>query len=341
MVNLVRLRPPKSWSSPEDHLWAAINHPWYRAIQKIQSDLYRATNCYFESIGFDPVLMPVTTGAVSSPMGLGSDSLPVQVKLYSRDVFLADSMQFHLEYLLRHETPGVYYIMPTFRNENSSPRHLNEFHHSEAELRGSFEDVVRIILRYTRTLAQELLTRHGPAICAAAGTTKHIEAYIAKGDNIPRISYEEARRILEGQPDTIQSITQKAFTITAKGERWLMNYVCGPLLLTHPPHLTVPFYQAYSDDGYHAQAADLLMGIGETVGCGERHVDAENLIRALQSHQISADMYAWYVNLKRRFPLRTSGFGMGIERFLLWILNHDDIRDIPLIPRIQEIVSTP
>jgi asparaginyl-tRNA synthetase len=38
--------------------------------------------------------------------------------------------------------------------------------------------------------------------------------------------------------------------------------------------------------------------------------------------------------------LRTSGFGLGIERYLMWLLSHDDIRDFQLLPREngQEII---
>jgi uncharacterized protein DUF4145 len=43
----------------------------------------------------------------------------------------------------------------------------------------------------------------------------------------------------------------------------------------------------------------------------------------------------------RTVPMRTSGFGLGIERFLLWVLGHDDIRDIPLVPRGEESLMWP
>lgn len=35
---------------------------------------------------------PVTTGTISSPMGLGSDSLPVKIFLDNHETYLADSM---------------------------------------------------------------------------------------------------------------------------------------------------------------------------------------------------------------------------------------------------------
>jgi asparaginyl-tRNA synthetase len=35
----------------------------------------------------------------------------------------------------------------------------------------------------------------------------------------------------------------------------------------------------------------------------------------------------------------TSGFGMGIKRFLRWVLKHDDIQDLPLVYRVNEPVG--
>jgi asparaginyl-tRNA synthetase len=34
-------------------------------------------------------------------------------------------------------------------------------------------------------------------------------------------------------------------------------------------------------------------------------------------------------------------FGMGVERFLMWVLKHDDIRDVTLISRVDESPSWP
>ncbi len=39
--------------------------------------------------------------------------------------------------------------------------------------------------------------------------------------------------------------------------------------------------------------------------------------------------------------MKTSGFGMGIERFILWLLNHNDIRDCQILPRFNGINVLP
>ena len=37
----------------------------------------------------------------------------------------------------------------------------------------------------------------------------------------------------------------------------------------------------------------------------------------------------------------TSGFGLGVERFIAWILGRDDIKDVILYPRIKNVKTYP
>jgi aspartyl/asparaginyl-tRNA synthetase len=54
------------------------------------------------------------------------------------------------------------------------------------------------------------------------------------------------------------------------------------------------------------------------------------------------DPYEWYVNLRREKNYSiTSGFGLGIERFIAWSMNRDDIKDTILYPRIKNTITYP
>jgi len=43
--------------------------------------------------------------------------------------------------------------------------------------------------------------------------------------------------------------------------------------------------------------------------------------------------YGWYLEMKRDYPSRTAGFGLGLERFLMWCVGGKDIRDFCLLLR--------
>ena len=67
----------------------------------------------------------------------------------------------------------------------------------------------------------------------------------------------------------------------------------------------------------------------------------KDILKALNSHNVPSHVYEWYAKLKDIFPMQTSGFGMGIERFILWVLQHDDIRDCQLVPRVNGVNIIP
>ena len=96
----------------------------------------------------------------------------------------------------------------------------------------------------------------------------------------------------------------------------------------------VPFYQR-SVEG-KAKNADLLMGIGETVGCGERWATGDEIASALEKRGIGLEEYEWYMKMKQEVPMQTAGFGMGIERFLLFILGKEDIREMQVFRRFND-----
>ena len=85
-----------------------------RASGEIFEQMIVAASRFYEEKGIITMHLPVTTGSISSPMGRGSDSLPVKVNLEGIDTYLADSMQFLLEYGCRLNEKGVYYVMPSF-----------------------------------------------------------------------------------------------------------------------------------------------------------------------------------------------------------------------------------
>ena len=140
---------------------------------------------------------------------------------------------------------------------------------------------------------------------------------------------------MQDEPDAVVVSGDGAWrNLTRRGERALMEQFGGFVWVTHWDHLAVPFYQAFGDaERRTARNADLLFGIGETVGAGERHTSDVEMVEALDLHRVDAEPYTWYADMKREAPMRTAGFGLGVERLLLWVLKHDDIRDMQLLPR--------
>ncbi|KAI1175825.1 hypothetical protein F4777DRAFT_548715 [Nemania sp. FL0916] len=342
-----RARAPRSWAEPSRHLVTVLQDPWYKNLFIAQDALYHVSVKYFrETLGYKYCFLPASTDAVSSPMGLGSDSEPVAIRLLGQDTHLADSMQFCLEYALRiqPEVPGVYYINTSFRGEDVDAMHLNQFYHVECEFLGGFDEGIGVAERYVVALVEGFLQDHADAIRTTAGTTKHLEDlleyYSCHDRGFPQISLSEALK-LPGMDEScwnyvLDSDPSKGQSLTRRGELKLIEYSRGPVWLTNMNHLSVPFYQAYTDETRStARCADLLLGNGEVLGLGERHLTSDLVREALQHHQVPGGGYAWYMDMRDIQQIQTTGWGMGIERFLAWAFQWTDIRDLALVPRMK------
>ena len=334
--SMAKLSPPVSWKDPATHYLKTFDHPWYGLLFKLQASINYATYLFFHQRQMLSGSFPMTTGSISSPMGLGSDSMPVCINLAGQATYLADSMQFMLEYALRFHDKGVFYMMPSFRGEDADARHLCQFYHAEAEITGCLDDVMSLVESYLHFLSTALLHEHGELLAALGFNTHHIQSAI-KLQHFPRIRFDEALEALHHNPLYMTKHPAGFDIINHLGELALINIYAGPVWLTHLPQLSVPFYQADEPGTEYALCADLLMGIGETVGAGERHLDQDGVFAALAKRKVDPASYAWYLKMRDIHPLKTSGFGMGIERYILWLLEHNDIRDCQLFPRFNGV----
>jgi asparaginyl-tRNA synthetase len=334
------IRPRSLWREPESHYLRALQDPWYQTLVLLQHTFTAATFEFWSRRGAKTLHLPLTTGSISSPMGLGSDSKPVCVDLFGVPTYIADSMQFLLEWGCRLNPAGTYYVMPSFRGDDSDATHLSQFFHSEAEICGGLEDVIGVAEEYLVCLARALLEEHSELIASVAGSLDHLERVGSDSGPFSRLTFDEAVDALDDRPEYIDH-NDGWRNLRRAGELELLARFEGPVWVTHWDHLAVAFYQADAGRGEKAANADLLLGTGELIGSGERHETGGEVRRALARHEIPTAEYEWYVRMKDVHPLRTSGFGMGVERFLLWVLAHDDIRDLQLLPRAKGVACTP
>lgn len=324
--------PSTQVAHSENRFLRILDDPFYRLLVKVHGVFHDAATRFWSERNVRFLHAPITTGSVSSPMGRGSDSHPVLATIHGTETYLADSMQFMLEYGCRLSPAGTWYLMPSFRGEPVDATHLNQFFHSEAELPGDLDDTIATVEDYLSALARAVLSELGEDIVATGRSLHHVSALLDL-HRFPRMSMDEAVVFLRGDEASVQVTADGSAVLTRHGERRLMAEVSPLLWVTHHHHLTVPFYQAYADDPRLARSADLLMGIGETVGAGERHRTGAQVTRALRHHQVDEAAYSWYVRLKDAHPMLTSGFGLGVERWLMWLLDVPDIRDLQLVMR--------
>lgn len=334
------MKEPNLWKNEKNFYLNVLANPWYKLLVKLENLVSMETMKFYEEKGIITMHLPVTTGSISSPMGRGSDSLPVKVNLEGVDTYLADSMQFLLEYGCRLNEKGVYYVMPSFRGEKADERHLCQFYHSEAEIPGNLNDVMNLVEEYVKYLSKKILENFKDELEKAIGDISHIEKIANYSGNFPRITFNQAEQSLKEKfGDNINDYIEYNDgwrNITRKAEQELIKIYDGIVWITNYDILAVPFYQQFDNDlAGTTKNADLLFGIGETVGCGERHQNDVDLLKSLKLHEVDKDEYEWYIKLKEKYPLQTAGFGMGIERYLMWVLKASDIRNMQICLRFN------
>ena len=66
------------------------------------------------------------------------------------------------------------------------------------------------------------------------------------------------------------------------------------------------------------------------------------MYESLARQGIAPGPYEWYIDLRRMPNYKTtSGFGLGIERFIAWVLGKHDIKDVIIYPRLKNVVTYP
>ena len=342
--------------NPKTHYLELTRSKYFNALITLRHYGKIASDHYFSvKKGAMCVDLFMLTPSVSSPVGLGSDSEVIPIKFGKYTTNLVDSSQFGFEPLLLNGIDKVYSYLPSMRGEAPDKRHLNQFFHCEGEIKGTIEDLIPMIEGYVKTLAQTFLTMSHVLERISSNPKKSKEwlKNILKAKHFPSVTFDEAVDLLvsQGEEGLIRFISSGR-DITSGGETKLAELLGfkTPFWIKYYDRDRVPFYQKpYPKDKEKTVNADLIFPAltkrsfgGEIVGCGQRQDNPREMTDSLKRQKIDRTPYEWYINLRKLPAYRTtSGFGLGIERFIAWSLCHGDIKDGILYPRLKNVKTYP
>ena len=147
-----------------------------------------------------------------------------------------------------------------------------------------------------------------------------------------RISYDEAVNIL--RKDGFEVEWGEDFG--ADEERALVMKFDKPVFIIGFPEKCKAFYHRNDPERPEVTlSADLLApeGYGEIIGGGERIYDKEELVKKIKRFGLKPEDYEWYIDLRRYGSVPHSGFGLGVDRTVMWICGLKHIRDAIPFPR--------
>ncbi len=312
-------------------------------------------NYFGIELGAKNIDLFMITPSVSSPTAPGSDSKPIKIRFGRLKTFLVDSSQFGLEPLLLNNVEKVYCYLPSLRGEDYDCRHLNQFFHCEFEMVGTFENLIPIAEKCVSSLCNTILLMDNiiDRISVDPKKTKFFLKKISRLRNFPIVTFDEAIDILiKNKKKDYINFTPYGRSITCKGEIELMNILRLdiPIWIKYFDRDMVPFYQKpYSKNKNKTVNADLLFPPitkgafgGEILGSGQRQNNPKEMYESFKRQNLLPRPYKWYIDLRRLPRYRiTSGFGLGIERFIAWALAKNDIKNVILYPRLKNVSTFP
>lgn len=310
-----------------------VRMPKYTKIWLIREKVLKYLREFFEKEGFHEVSPPIL---VSSACEGGATLF--ELDYFGSKAYLSQSAQLYLEVLI-FSLGKVWSLTPSFRAEKSrTKRHLTEYWHLEAEAAWfSNDDMMDFEERMLKYCIKNLMEDKK--------TKKIIKEFRGDGVKIlektidekwPRIKYEKVIEMLNEKDIKIKF----GDDLGADEERILTLDFETPIFVTHYPKEIKAFYMKIDpNDERVVLNHDLLApeGYGEIIGGSEREVEVEKLIERIKKEGFSEKDYWWYLDLRRYGSVQHSGFGLGIERFIMWLLKLDHIRESIPFPRMARI----
>jgi asparaginyl-tRNA synthetase len=267
---------------------------------------------------------------------------------FGRETFLTVSGQLNVEaYCLA--LSKVYTFGPTFRAENSNTsRHLAEFWMIEPEI--AFADLAAdadLAERFLKHIFKTLLDERADDMkffvervdkdCVA-----RLERFVTA--SFERMTYTDAIAALEKAQTSGKSFefpVKWGMDLQSEHERWLTEeHVGRPVVVMNYPKEIKAFYMRLNDDGKTVAAMDLLApGIGEIIGGAQREERLDVLDQRMAAHHLDPKVYWWYRDLRRYGTVPHAGFGLGLERTIIYATGVSNIRDVIPFPRAPGLAA--
>jgi len=294
-----------------------------QAIFKIRNAVIAAVHEYLRSESFIEVHTP---NIIPSSSEGGTEVF--KVKYFEKEAFLAQSPQLYKQSLMATGLDRVYEIAWYFRaEEHNTRRHLNESTAVDLEMAfiTSEEDVMKIL---------ENLVYH---MWKRAGECKNEFEILEKKIVLPKVPFKRIP-----YDNVIKELNKNDSEIVwgqdlGTEEEKLLGKIMKKeghdfYFITRYPLEAKPFYTMPEGDKF-SRGFDLEHNGVELASGSQRIHDVELLKKRLKACDLNPKDFESYLKAFRYGMPPHGGFGFGIERFLMELLDIKNIRECILFPR--------
>jgi aspartyl-tRNA synthetase len=253
-----------------------------------------------------------------------------EVKYFKKKAYLAQSPQFYKQMAIAGGLDKVFEQGPVFRAEEShTSKHLTEFVSFDVEMAfiDDYEDIMELQEKWLVFVFKQVKKKHGKEIKEHFG----IEITIPKTP-FPRITMKEAHEKISEL-----EVIDEFGDLDTEGEKKLGEYVRNEfnsdfVFLTDFPYNARPFYHMKKDNKF-TMSYDLIYKGLELATAAQREHRYDKLIAQAKEKEIDEIENKFYLQMFKYGVPPHGGFGFGPERFVMQMLNINNIREVVFLPR--------
>lgn len=312
-----------------DYRSLTLRNAKIQAVFKIQAEIAHSYRLYMhDHVGATEYFGPNLIGASSEG---GAEVF--MVDYFGYPATLAQSSQLYKQVMVG-VNERVFAIMPFFRAENShTARHLTEGKQLEFEM-GFFDhwhEVLDVLEGFIKFMVAHLQKHCSNEINLLGG-------YLIKAPGetaFPRVTFSEAQEIFfsrtgideRAEPD-LSPAAEKELCIYA-----LEKYGTDCIFILDWKTSKRPFY-AYPNDANPeiSNTFDLLCGSSEITSGGQRRHTYTSMVEGIISKDMDPAHFPDYLSIFKYGMPPHGGFGVGLERLTMTVLNLKNIREASLFP---------
>lgn len=310
-----------------DYRFLDLREESHNLIFKIESDLvkYLREYCYLNNLR--EIHTPKLIGSASE-----SGSEVFEVKYFNRLAYLAQSPQFYKQMAIASNFGSVFEVAPAFRAENSNTnRHATEFTSFDIELAyiNSYEDVMDFesnLLIYTLKKIKE---KYADDIM----NYYHTEVKIPK--KIPHLTLTELNKIFK-EKYHYEVSKEEEYDLSSEGEKLAYKYAMDEydsefIFVTGYPAEKRAFYHMRDDKGILLGFDLIWKGVEITSGAQREH-RYEILKKQCEEKGLGKNI-AYYLEFFKYGCPPHGGFGLGVDRLIMLLLNVSSLKESMFIFR--------
>ncbi len=302
-----------------------LRKPEIKAIFELKSMMVALIEEAVRENGFTQVYTPKISAA-----GAEGGAELFKIKYFDKDAFLSQSPQLYKQVLMSTGLDRVFEIAPAFRAEQSNTnRHVTEFISFDGEMSwihsmDDVTDMIEVIVDHVITGLKE----KGSKQLALIG-----KDIVVPSRPYPKLTYSECLKIVNdgGLP------LKNGDDLGTEGEKIVGEYMAKQgkemYFIVEYPEEAKPFYIMEKDGTEFSYAFDLDYKGQEISSGGQREHRYDRLVARMEKKGLNPEDFAFYLDAFRYGMPPHGGWGIGIERLLVKMLDLPNIREAILFPR--------